>query len=157
WQSADALSRKFPGRHKAVSGLQESVRSDSGLDFEKDVRPALGPELDLVWLDLENDGQNVVGLMQPADVAAFQHAVAKGNASDPGSQLLYEQVDGWEVMSDKQATIDAFKRVHAAGGPVLADDDSFRQAMAEYSSDAILKAYLSGARVMEKVRASAPA
>jgi uncharacterized protein DUF3352 len=157
WQNADGLSRRFPGRHKAVSGLQESVRSDSGLDFEKDVRPALGPELDLVWLDLDNDGEDVVGLMQPADVAAFERAVEKGNASDPGSKLLYERVDGWEVMSDKRATIDAFKRAHAAGGPVLADDDSFRQAMGEYSSDAILKAYLSGARVMEKVRATVPA
>ena len=157
WQHADALSHRFPGRHRAVSGLQESVRSDSGLDFERDVRPALGRELDLVWLDLENDGEDVVGLMQPADVDAFERAVAKGNKSDPSSKLLYEQVDGWEVMSDKQATIDAFKRAHAAGGPVLADDESFRQAMGEYASDAILKAYLSGAQVMAKVRASVPA
>ncbi len=109
-----------------------------------------------MWLDLEHGGNDVVALMQPADTAAFERALAKGNAQDPSSRLLHEQVDGWEVMSDRQAPIDAFKRANAAGVPVLADDASFKQALGEYSADAIVKAYLSGARIADELRANVP-
>jgi hypothetical protein len=157
WKLADELSRRFPGRAHAVDSAEGSIRSGSGLDFEKDVKPALGPELDFVWLDFGHGGSDVVALMQPADKAAFDHAVAKGNKQDPSSPLLHEQVDGWEVMAGKQSAIDAFKRVHASGGPVLADDDSFKQAFHEYSDDALVKAYVSGARIQDEVNANVPA
>jgi hypothetical protein len=157
WKYADELSHRFPGRRDAVDSAEGSFRSGSGLDFEKDVKPALGPELDFVWLDLDHGGRDVVALMQPKDETAFDRAVAKGNAQDRSSPLLHEQVDGWEVMAAKQSAIDAFKRAHAAGGPVLADDGSFRQAMHEYSHDALVKAYVSGARIEDEVNANVPA
>jgi hypothetical protein len=102
-------------------------------------------------------GGDVVALMQPKDETAFDRAVAKGNAQDPSSPLLHEQVDGWEVMAAKRSTIDAFKQAHAAGGPVLAEDHSFEQAMHEYSDDALVKAYVSGARIEDEVNANVPA
>jgi hypothetical protein len=157
WKYADELSHRFPGRRDAVDSAESSIRSGSGLDFAKDVKPALGPELDFVWLDLDHGGSDVVALMQPKDETAFDRAVAKGNAQDPSSPLLHEQVDGWEVMAPKQSTIDAFKRSHAAGGPVLAHDDSFEQAMHEYADDALVKAYVSGARIEDEVNANVPA
>lgn len=157
WQQAEKLASRFPGSEDALGELEDSLRSDAGLDYEEDVKPALGPELDLVWLDFANDGQNVVGLMQPDDPEVFRSAVARANAKDPSEQLLFEELDGWMVMSDKQASIDAFKRAVEAGGPVLADDRSFGQAMDDYSSGAIVKAYVSGDVAMDELRSSVAA
>src|SRR4051812_1672623 len=57
WKQAMEHADKFPGRKDALGSLEESVRSDSTLDFQRDIRPALGPEVDLVWLDLADNGQ----------------------------------------------------------------------------------------------------
>jgi hypothetical protein len=157
WESAKELASRFPGQADAVGELEESLRAGAGLDFQEDVRPALGPEVDLVWLDFANDGQNVVGLLQPDDPEAFRRAVAEGNATDPSAKLLYEEVDGWMVISDKQGPIDAFRRAVEADGPVLADDEAFDQAMDDYASGAIFKAYVSGDTVMQELRAEVPA
>ena len=71
--------------------------------------------------------------MQPKDEEAFQRAVERrATQQDPTSKLLYEKVDGWQVMSSNQASIDAFKAANAQDGPVLADDESFSQAMDDY-------------------------
>src|SRR5262245_27798596 len=58
WQNANELADKFPSRQKAIAQVEDSLRSESNLDFEKDVEPALGPELDFVWLDFKNDGED---------------------------------------------------------------------------------------------------
>jgi hypothetical protein len=156
WQTVDDLASRFPDKQKGVDEIRSSLRNDAGLDFEKDVKPALGPEIDVVWLDFAAGGADVVALMQPADQGAFERLVAKGNAKDPSSKLLYESVDGWEVMSDRQSTIDKFKALVTPNGPVLADDPAFSQAMSEYSDDALVKAYVSGRAVMNEVRANLP-
>ena len=157
WQRVDDLAGRFPDKQKGVDQLERSLRDDLGLDFDKDVKPALGPEIDIVWLDLEEGGNDVVALMQPGDESAFERVVAKGNAKDPSSKLLYERVDGWEVMSDRQDKIDKFKAMVTPNGPVLSDDPSFAQAMGEYSDDALVKAYVSGPAVMDELRSAIPA
>lgn len=157
WQRVDDLAGRFPDKQKGVDQLERSLRDDVGLDFDKDVKPALGPEIDIVWLDLEGGGNDVVALMQPGDESAFERVVAKGNAKDPSSKLLYERVDGWEVMSDRQDKIDKFKAMVTPNGPVLSDDPSFAQAMGEYSDDALVKAYVNGRAVMDALRSAIPA
>ena len=157
WRTMNALADQFPDKQKAVDALERSLRNEAGLDFERDVKPALGPEIDVVWLDFDHGGNDVVALMQPNDEAAFQRAVAQGNAKDPSDQLLYEKVGDWEVMSERRAAIDTFKRMADPNGPMLADDPAFSRAMDEYSDDALVKAYVSGAAVMDKLRSSIPA
>jgi hypothetical protein len=156
WQTVDDLAGRFPDKQKGVDQLQRSLRDDLGLDFDKDLKPALGPEIDIVWLDL-NGGKDVVALMQPVDESAFERAVAKGNAKDPSSKLLYERLDGWEVMSDRQSTIDRFKAMATSKAPLLSDDPSFAKAMGEYSDDALFKAYVSGPAVMDELSSAIPA
>ena len=157
WQTADDLAGRFPDKQKGVDQLERSLRNDAGLDFANDVKPALGPEIDIVWLDLHGGGNDVVALTRPADESAFERVVAKANAKDPSSKLLYEQLDGWEVLSDSQDKIDRFKVLANANGAVLSDDPSFTQAMDEYSDDALVKAYVSGSAIMDELRASIPA
>jgi hypothetical protein len=157
WKNADELASRFPGRKDAIARVENGLRSSANLDYTTDVEPALGPELDFVWLDFANNGQNFVALMQPKDEDAFQRAVERGNQQDPTSKLLYEKVDGWQVMSSNQASIDAFKAANAQDGPVLADDESFSQAMDDYPDASIFKAYLSGKTVMDEMRKTLPA
>src|SRR5215218_9358144 len=42
WQQVDTLSKKFPGRSKAIAQLKQSISSE-GVDYDQDVKPALGP------------------------------------------------------------------------------------------------------------------
>src|SRR5437867_447652 len=63
WKTAGELVGKFPDGQKAVDFLLEQL-SSKGVDFSKDVEPALGPETDVVGLDLSGQG-SFVGLTKP--------------------------------------------------------------------------------------------
>jgi len=152
WQLADDLAGRFPAKQNAVASLEGGFRSATGLDFQHDVEPALGPEIDVVWLDLDNGGRDVVALTQPADRAAFERVVKAANGD-----LATDSVDGWEVMSARPETIDAFKKLVAAGGATLDDDPGFEQAMGAFPPDALVRAWLDGASATARLRASVPA
>ena len=79
WQQVDELLRKFPIRSEAIASLRAALEEDSGLDYEQDVEPALGDEIDLVWLDFREGGSNVVAMTKPKDEAAFRRLIEKGN------------------------------------------------------------------------------
>src|SRR5439155_20876953 len=68
WKKADALSKKFPGRAKAIADFEQGLAKD-GIDFKKDVKPTLGPEIDFAWLDFADNGRNVAAVTQPKDDA----------------------------------------------------------------------------------------
>jgi hypothetical protein len=63
----DALASKFPDKAKAVRAIEHSMRRDGGVDSEHDVKPALGKEVDVVFLDFANGGNDFVALTQPND------------------------------------------------------------------------------------------
>ena len=151
WSAVDELASKFPGKQKAIESLERQLL-DAGLDYAVDVEPALGPELDVVWLDFDNDGENVVALLQPDDEAAFERLVAKANAKDPDDQLVSGKVGDWQALAEKQSIIDRFRTATQAGGPVLADDPSFRSAMDSVSDPSLAKLYVSGTKVMNAIR-----
>src|SRR6185312_8515936 len=48
WRQVQALAARFPGTPQFVSRLEKQLK---GLDFDRDVKPALGPEVDIVALD----------------------------------------------------------------------------------------------------------
>src|SRR5439155_13519921 len=89
WQTVNDLASRFPDKQKAIDSLKNDLRKADGIDYEQDVKPALGPEIDVVWLDFDNNGGDVVGLTQPGDEAAFKRLVEKGNAKDPTNKLVY--------------------------------------------------------------------
>jgi len=141
WQALDRLASKFPDKQKGVDSLKQQLK-DQGLDWEADLKRALGPELDIVMLDFAHPDV-AVGLMQPADEGAFKRAVEKGNANDPSNKLLYETFRGWTVMSDKQSAIDAFKRASDSAKETLAGDGTFNGAM-DKTGDGVVRAYVNG-------------
>jgi uncharacterized protein DUF3352 len=146
WQQFDDLAHTFPGRDKTIAKLKSELAKE-GVEYENDVKPALGPELDLAVVSGGTEqSTRVVGLTKPDDVAAFKALVTKLNASDSsGHTAVYRQVgDGWYAVSDSQLAItSALKGDQAA----LADDDTFKQAMGKLSGDALVKAFLDGQRL----------
>jgi hypothetical protein len=149
WQMVNELASKFPDKQKAVDSIKQQLQK-KGLDWEHDVRPALGPELDVVMLDFSHADESVA-LMQPKDEGAFERAVKKGNAADSSSKLVYEKFRGWTVMSDKQAAIDAFKQASGSAKRMLSGDNAFSSAMGK-GGEGILRAYVNGAQVMSATR-----
>jgi hypothetical protein len=149
WQTVNELANKFPDKQKAIDSITQQLMKN-GLDWEEDLKPALGPELDVVMLDFAHP-DDIVALMQPKNLGAFEGAVRKGNAADPSSKLVYEQFHGWTVISDKQAAIDAFTQASDSAKRTLAENKTFSNAMAK-AGDGIMRAYINGAQVMAAAR-----
>jgi len=149
WQQVDELLNKFPARSLLVSELRSSLKEESGLDYEDDVKPALGDEVDLVWLDFENEGSNVVALTKPKDEDAFQRMLEKGNSTGP-DDLICEKSDGWFVCADRKTKIDRFKAMPS--DEKLADDDLFNDALAELPDEALVHVYVRGQSIVEALK-----
>src|SRR5436309_15565583 len=70
WAKADKLLGHFPGRDKLLASARKESRKDR-LTCERDVKPALGAEVDLALLSFDNAGNNVVFFTMPKDEAKF--------------------------------------------------------------------------------------
>jgi hypothetical protein len=153
WQTINELASKFPDKQKAVDSIKQDMKDD-GVDWEQDVKPVLGDEFDMVWLDFENNGENFVGLTQPKNEAKFKALVAKANAhaTDPSDKAVTEKFKGWYVIATKQATIDRFERASESQAMSLADDKSFKQSMDRLGEDAVVRAYVNGKFLMKLAR-----
>ncbi len=144
WGQIEKLLEKFPDGGEAIRFLRSSFEDDTKLDWERDVKPALGDEIDLVWLDFEGGGGNVVAVTKPKDREKFKTAVTKANASDESDdELLVGEHEDWLVLSDAQAKIDRFKQ-QVPKGDSLADDSTYKDAVAELPSDALLTVFARG-------------
>ena len=152
WQKLDALSKKFPNRQQLIAQIQSALQKQ-GLDWNADVKPAFGPDLGLAVLSLATNA-SPLGVTKPQDEAKLKALLAKLQASDPsGKPPLTETIDGWTVISDRQASLDAAKAAHA--GDSLADNSSFQTAMSDLPDDALAKAYVDGVALNRALRQSA--
>jgi Protein of unknown function (DUF3352) len=152
WQAVDELASKFPDKQKAVDAIRKELRKE-GFEWEKDVKPALGPEVDLVWLDFAGGGENIVALLQPKDADSFARVVEKGNAKakTPSDKAVYETYKGWTLMSDKQSLLDRFETMVDRATETLDQDPVFARALRSMPDDALVKAYVDGPKVMAEL------
>lgn len=155
WRKVDSLLKKFPGRSQALAAVRSELQG-AGLDYGQDVKPALGPELDIVWLDLADGGSNAVVLTQPKDEAKFKAMIAKGNASDTeGSNVLTGKIGDWTAVSDEQAKIDRL-RTEAESGTKLADDAAFKDVTSQLADDTVVTAFARGKSLAQALSSMAP-
>jgi hypothetical protein len=152
WKSLDSLLGKFPGKNKLLTQLRRSFESDSKVSWKNDVKPALGPEVDVAVLDLE-PGTDVVGFVQPKDEGAFNRFVKKVNAEakKPTDKIYVLDYKGWKVVADGRAKLDKFKQDAGSGG-TLADDATFKDAIGSLSDQALVKVYANGRLVVDRLR-----
>jgi Protein of unknown function (DUF3352) len=131
WAAAADLLRKLPSGDELVDEFLKGL--DLGdEDFDRDVKPALGPEVDLVVLDQDT----VIGLTQPADPAALEKLVARGD--DPGVTKKLD--DGWWAFAENQAALDRYEQARKGGS--LDSDDRYRSATRDLPTDALLRLYV---------------
>jgi hypothetical protein len=144
WKQLDELAQKFPGRDNLVAQLEQKFTAQ-GVDYDTDVKPALGPELDIAVVSAGDESSaKAVALTKPDDPAKFKALVAKLNAKDSsGDRVVYREVDGWYALSDSQASI---TRALEGNAP-LADDANFKEAMDKLPGDALAKVYVDGQRL----------
>ena len=128
--------------------VTEAIRKE-GLSWDRDVKPGIGPEVDLVWLDFDNGGQNFAVLLRPDDEEKFKRLTKEAESA---ADFFHTKIDEWQVMAPRQELIDRF-RSESASGDSLADTKAFRQAMDAYPDDYPLRAYVDGAAVMKAARA----
>jgi hypothetical protein len=151
WERLNALAGKFPDKQRAVDSLKRDLTRD-GLDWDTDLQPALGSELDFVMLDFAHPHE-LVGLLQPKDEGAFKRAIEQAKKHDQSSKVVYDTFRGWTVVSDSQETIDAFERASDNANKMLSDDATFRRAM-DKAGDGILRGYVNGDKAMAALRKS---
>jgi uncharacterized protein DUF3352 len=146
WQQLDELAKKFPGRDEAIAHVEDGL-TKKGLDYESDVKPALGAELDLAISSAGSEkSTRVVGLTRPDDPAKLEALIHKLKSSDSaGENAVSRQLeDGWYAISDSQLAITS---VLKGDETPLADDETFRQAMGKLPAGTLVKAFLDGHRV----------
>jgi hypothetical protein len=142
WEALDGLLDKFPGYATVLGKLQQGFEQKTGLSWANDVKPALGPEVDVAVLPTAaGDKPDAVLLTQPDDPAKLDALLQKLSSSG-GPAPVSAQVGGWSVIGDSQAAVDAVTNATAH----LADDPTYQQATGRLEQDALVDAYANGAQ-----------
>ena len=136
WDNARTLVDKFPDGDRAVDFLLDQL-SEEGVDFEADVKPALGPEVDIVGFDLAAGEENIVGFTKPKDEQKLRDLLEKGD-----EPVVVRRIGEWTAFAENDEIIDRFMEARDEGR--LADEEDFQQAMNTVSDEALVHAYFNG-------------
>jgi hypothetical protein len=158
WKQLDTLSKKFPGRDHVLKQIEQSL-AGQGVDFQNDVKPALGPQVDFVVGSGGASPGKVtgVGLTKPNDPDKLKALVDKMNAQpDSGHPSVMRKLsDGWYALGDSQSAID---KVLKGSDKSLADESTYKDALSKLPSDALATAYVNGqqlgAAIHEELKSS---
>lgn len=133
WKTIEQLTGGLPM-------LDQALRKQ-GLDLAKDVTPALGGELGVAVLGVDNGRPEAVAFTQSGDETKLRALASK---FDSGSDhYTVEHIGGWSVVADSQAAFDAVRS--AGSGKSLADVPEFQAAAKALGGSSIAFAYASGA------------
>lgn len=155
WQQVDELLRKFPGRQQWLSMLRAELEKEN-VNWERDVQPALGPEVDFVVVNTPGADEEPVAVLltKPDDPAKTEALVRKLNeGGESEEEAVSRTVDGWVFLSDKQTSIDAAIK---GDREALADDGLFNGAMDEAPEEAIAKVFVNGRSLSRLIKENLP-
>lgn len=136
WKRDLALVRAFP------AGRRVLARAFRRVDFAREVKPALGPEVDLVWLDFR--ANDLVGLTKPPSETKLKALLNKGG----GAPTYTRRFHGWIAFADSKRLLDRLDRDR---GSPLADDGPFKDAMGRLDEHAAVRLYLRGKGVQREL------
>jgi hypothetical protein len=148
WKKADALLKKFPGREQLLASIRKEL-SQEGVDFERDILPALGPEVDFAIFDLQDAGNSAVGMTKPDDPDKLVDLLHKGD--DP-PKVIKKRDDGWVVFSDSQTAVDQI----GAEGDKLADDSDYEDALSKLPEESLASAWVDGKAAVQAIKDQSP-
>jgi hypothetical protein len=117
-----------------VGGLKYLTQ---GLDYQRDIQPALGDQLNLAVLGIDNGKPEAIALVHSPDESKLQALAAK---FDQGKEhYTVERIAGWSVVADSQEAFDAVRRAEA--GTSLGDTAEFKSAMKQVGDGGLATAY----------------
>lgn len=152
-KAVQKIADRFPFADQLKEGLQGSL-SEEDLDFEKDVKPALGNEFVVGATDvksfLSDDSENFVGAIQAKDEGALDKLVEKDRPKEVGEKdgaTLYESSDGdifavdgdVLVVADSRRTLEGALEQHGADDAL--SEDALDEATEGLPPDAALRAF----------------
>jgi Protein of unknown function (DUF3352) len=135
WDAVRDVVAKFPDGDRGVQFLLDSL-DEQNVDFEQDVQPALGPETDVVGLDLTGQGE-FVGLTKPDDKQKLEDLLAESN-----SPTVMREIGGWTAFADSEVILDEFETERAKG--TLDGAADFESTMGGLPGDALARGYVNG-------------
>ncbi len=143
WGGLNDLANKFPDKAKLLAMLRQQLQQQ-GVNFDQDVKPALGPETDAGVLTFQGSTGNAVLATQPKDAAKLDALVRKLDASSSNNPAtVTKKVGDWTLASDSQAALAAGSSAHA--GSSLAEGATFKAAMSSLPDSSLVKFFLDGA------------
>jgi hypothetical protein len=145
WQQAEDLIAKFPDGKRAIDSILSEL-SGKGLDFHQDVEPALGPETDIVGLELSGDGE-FVGLTQPEDGQKLKDVLAQVD-----TRMVTREVDGWTAFSDSASALDHFQSARESG--TLEGSSDYQDAVSQVNEDALALVFVNGSALQKELPAN---
>jgi Protein of unknown function (DUF3352) len=153
WQQVEELLGRFPDGDKWIAQLKQDLAEDEGVDWEQDVKPALGDQVAVAVYSEAGAGEpRIVGLTNTDDPDKTLALIRKLNSGEE-SPTVERVVDDWVVVSDSEAAIDAALK---GEGRALADDENFKSAMEELPDDALTTAYVNPAAALRAFGALDP-
>ena len=133
WKTIDRLTGGLPM-------LQQALRKQ-GLQLDQDVTPALGDELGIAVLGVDNGRPDAIALTQSRDEAKLRTLASKFDRG--GEHYTVEDIGGWSVVAGSKEAFDAVRG--ARSGRSLADVPEFKSATKELGGGSVAFAYASGA------------
>jgi hypothetical protein len=143
WRQAQELLDRFPGKSRLLALINEGL-ADEDLDFERDIRPALGPTVEIIVLDFE-DENDVVLLTKPDDEERFEALLDK--ADEP---VYRREIEGWTAVAQSEAALARLEQ--AAEEASLEEADRFSDAMGRLPAEALAKVFVNGERATEALQ-----
>jgi Protein of unknown function (DUF3352) len=142
WQQLDKLLERFPGRETLLSSISRGL-AENQLDYDRDIKPALGPEVDAAVFTGATSGDVAVALLTKPDSLDKAKALMRKleTLSHPSDTTVSRVIDGWLIVSDTEANLE---RSLKGSGSSLADDDAFKDALGKLPGDGLAKAYVNG-------------
>lgn len=157
---------ELPGFEDAVDGLLEDAEAETGIDFEQQVLPWIGPDVSVGVLNLGAGDQTgelvaLIGVRDHGAASAFVRDLS-GNAQLDGVSLKRDDdIHGFEVRTDwgtgvglalssdwlvlassEAALNDVVERIATPEQRSLADSDRFQQARTAMRDERAMSAYL---------------
>jgi hypothetical protein len=130
---------------KTVTDLFGPIELPKQLDFKRDVQPAVGDELNIAVLGVDNGKPEAVAIVKSKDEAKLRSLAAR---FDQGNEhYTVEDIAGWSVVADSAENFQAVRS--ASTGSSLADTADFKQATSQLDTGALAFAYANGAAVQK--------
>jgi hypothetical protein len=168
WKSLTANVKKFPFSGQISSGIKNSLQQ-TGLDFDKDIKPLLGNEfvVSLPTATVGGSGSQVVAAIQVADKGKLSSLLSgdkrlKKDGSSNGA-TFYRQTDGGETVQDGDVLLvtENKQQATAAIEQRSRDDrltqDTFNRNLGGLPSDALVRGYVDEGALLSSSPAAATA